>query len=76
MAGVSNGSTWMRRRSIGKSAKASTENSMSANTARSSCRREASTTAAEIAALIDSTEVSLYQPEMIGREGRGGEGRR
>jgi hypothetical protein len=29
-------------------------------------------TAAEIAALIDSTEVSLHQPEMIGREGRGG----
>jgi hypothetical protein len=30
-------------------------------------------TAAEIAALIDSTEVSLYQPEMIGREVRGGD---
>jgi hypothetical protein len=43
-----------------------------ANTARSSCRHEASTTPAEIAALIDSTEVSLYQPEMIGREVRGG----
>ena len=52
----------MRRRNIGKSAKASTENSVSANTARSSSRREASTTAAEIAALIDSTEVSLFQP--------------
>ena len=52
----------MRRRSIGKSAKVSTENSVSANTARSSSRREASTTAAETAALIDSTEVSLFQP--------------
>jgi hypothetical protein len=50
----------MRRRSIGKSAKAFTENSISANTARSSSRREASTTAAETAALIDSTEVSLF----------------
>jgi hypothetical protein len=53
----------MRRRSIGKSAKAFTENSISANTARSSSRREASTTAAETAALIDSTELSLFQPE-------------
>ena len=50
----------MRYRNIGKSAKASTENNISANTARSSCRREASTTAAEIAALIDSTDVSLF----------------
>lgn len=54
--------TWMRRRNIGKSAKASTENSISAKTARSSCRREASTTTAEIAALIESTEVNLSQP--------------
>lgn len=56
------GLAWMRRRNIGKSAKASTENSISAKTARSSCRREASTTAAEIAALIESTEVSLSNP--------------
>ena len=56
----------MRRRSIGNSAKASTENNINANTARSSSRREASTTAAETAALIDSTEVSLFQPEKGG----------
>jgi hypothetical protein len=55
----------MRRRNIGKSAKASTENSISAKTARSSWRREASTTAAEIAALIESTEVSLFN--QVGR---------
>jgi hypothetical protein len=54
--------TCMRRRNIGKSAKASTENSINAKTARSSCRREASTTTAEIAALIESTEVSLSNP--------------
>jgi len=50
----------MRRRNMGKNAKASTENNISENTARTSCRREASTTAAEMAALIDSTEVSLF----------------
>lgn len=62
--------TWIRCRNIGKSAKASTENSISAKTDRSSCRREANTTTAEIAALIESTEVSLsnaigltYPPE-------------
>lgn len=45
---------------MGNNANASTENSISANTARSSCSREARTTAAEMAALIDSTDVNLF----------------
>ena len=36
-----------------------TAKSTSANTAKSSCSREANTTAAEMAAFIDNTEVSL-----------------
>ncbi len=54
--------TCRRRRTNGNNANASTENSISANTARLSCRREASTTAAETAALIESTDVSLSCP--------------
>lgn len=44
---------------IGNSAKDSTENSVSANTATFVESREARTTDAEMAAFIDSTEVSL-----------------
>jgi hypothetical protein len=52
----------MRRRRIGKRAKASTEKSINAKTERSSCSREAKTTAAEMAALMDNTDVSLFIP--------------
>jgi hypothetical protein len=42
---------------------ASTENGISTNTARSSFSREARTTAAEMASLMDRTEVNLFSPK-------------
>ena len=51
--------TWSRRRSVGNSAKDWIENSMRAKTEISSASLDASTTDAEIAALIDRTEVNL-----------------
>jgi hypothetical protein len=44
---------------MGNRANACTENSMRAKTAKSSDKREASTTEDDIAAFIDSTEVNL-----------------
>lgn len=51
--------TWSRLRSVGNSAKDCIENSIRAKTEISSASLDARTTDAEIAALIDNTEVSL-----------------
>ena len=56
---MKHGLTCIRRRSIGKSAKDCTENRMSPKTERSSDNLEASTTEDDMAAFMESTEVSL-----------------